>query len=284
MRRFLLALCLVACWCGESYAGEIAAAKDDGHRIPAESFRHEGAWKFANFTTKQMDWDGFTKAFHLTWQDRINPVTYIFYFAARGMASTGNCCGMCHLAVQGATDGSAAAPYSGTLREKFWSTCSLNENLRKDINVWHWQQVSTCFLRKYLHAMFARPATTASRIEKDLLDKKYGMLSIRHGLDGHVLVPLKVVRQGHEILIHVYDPNRPCMTASDRSFGPPITIRGNSWSYPMNKTTWTEKDGQVVYVGYEPSDDWHSLPNNVDKLMEIILAGGGAKKNPRPGH
>lgn len=247
--------------------------------LPA-NFRCQAAWAFHNFDTSQLSWSSFANAFNLGPLDYLDPATYITFLAARGnLASGGNCMGMSLLATVGEDQFVV-----GDLRESFWSnykTQSLQTPaVTSDINTAHWKQLSAFFLRQWLGSIVNAPETTAASIERDLskADFNYGVLSLTHGSEGHVLVPLQVGRSGNQILIDVYDPNRPCGSIPDTAHYPQLTISGGKWSYVMaGGTTWSGSSGldnPLGYIPYVGEDGWSDLGTNIAGLAKIIFGAG----------
>jgi hypothetical protein len=240
--------------------------------IPHNVFRHEGAWRFLNFDTNTMSWDSFTCAFDLGWSDYANPVTYAEFYFGRGMASSGNCMGMCLLACAGEKQWAL----EDKLVEQFWLGFTQHQPIDHDINVAHWRQLSTYFLEHWAHSMFDSPTTTAGVIERDIAAKNYGMISMAHGWGGHVIVPLAVEHKGNQILIHVYDPNRPCTGLPDNDSNlPPMVIQGDHWSFPMvGGETWNDSNGHIAYIPYQINSDWSNLANGLSDAGQIIFGAG----------
>ncbi len=240
--------------------------------IAPDDFRCNAAWRFHNFDTAELSWQTFTDAFDLSWNDYLNPVTPIMYEAAKGMASGGNCAGMSLLALVGED-----AFEFEDLTEFFWdqySTFTMSPpQVQKDINTAHWKQLSTYFLTNWLHSRFDAPSTTAHRIQQDISNGNYGLLTLEHGWDGHVVVPLSLQSPGgSQSIIQVYDPNRPCNSKPDQSNYPPFVINGNSWSFTMGDgTTWTQKDGNIAYIPFQETDGWRDLTNGLGDVVQIIF-------------
>ncbi len=205
--------------------------------------------------------------------DYLDPATYITYLAARGMAGGGNCAGMSLLADVG-EDQSVV----GGLKESFWQNYK-NQNtpgITSNINTAHWKQLSAYFLHNWIATYFNHPATNAAAIERDLAkpDYNYGLLTLAHGTNGHVLVPLRVSRAGNQILIDVYDPNRPCGSIPDPENYPKVVITGDNWSYDMGGDgTWSGSDG-MGYIPYVGEDGWSDLGTNLSGFTKVIFGSG----------
>ena len=242
--------------------------------VPAK-FRCQAAWAFRNFNTPTLSWSSFTNAFRLGVLDYLDPATYITYLAARGMASGGNCAGMSLLADVGEDQFVVAS-----LKESFWQNYKGQNTpppaVVPDINIAHWKQLSAYFLRNWIGTYFNNPATTAAAIERDLTkpDYNYGLLSLAHGTSGHVLVPLRVSRAGNQILIDVYDPNRPCGSIPDPENYPKVVITGGNWSYDMGSDgTWSGSNG-MGYIPYVGEDGWSDLGTNLSGLTKVVFGSG----------
>lgn len=262
--------------------GTIAADPTTFTGISPATYRCQAAWAFYNFNTPQLSNDSFNDAFALSWYDYIDPTTAITFFAARGMAAGGNCCGMSLLANVGEDQFVV-----GQLEESFWanykSQTITSPPVTYSINVAHWKQLSVAFLRGYIGTAFQSPTITAEAIERDLTkaNYNYGLLSIEHGTEGHVLVPLHVTHVGEQIQINVYDSNRPCASIPDNGNYPPVIVQGNSWSYVMaDGTTWSGSTDNVVsysglgYVPYLGPDGWSDLGTNLLGLVKVVFGNG----------
>jgi hypothetical protein len=262
--------------------GTLAADPSTFVGIPPATYRCQAAWAFHNFTTPQLSNDSFNDAFGLSWWDYLDPTTWITFFAARGMAAGGNCAGMSLLANVGEDQFVV-----GQLDEAFWanykSQTIANPPVTYAINVAHWKQLSVSFLRGYIGTAFQSPSTTAAAIERDLAktNYNYGLLSIEHGTEGHVLVPLSVATVGAQIHITVYDSNRPCTAIPDTGNYPPVIVQGNSWSYVMaDGTTWSGSTDNLVsysgfgYVSYLGPDGWSDLGTNLLGLVKVVFGNG----------
>jgi hypothetical protein len=259
--------------------GTIAADPTTFTGIPAATYRCQAAWSFHNFDTPQLSNDSFNDAFGLSWWDYLDPTTWITFLAARGMASDGNCAGMSLLANVGEDQFVV-----GQLDESFWANYKSytiqSPPVEYSINVSHWKQLSVTFLRGYIGTVFQSPTITAGAIESDLTkpNYNYGLLSIEHGTEGHVLVPLHVSHVGAEIQIGVYDSNRQCTAIPDNGTYPPVIIQGNSWSYVMaDGTTWSGSTNNVAsfsglgYVPYLGPDGWSDLGTNLLGLVKVVF-------------
>ena len=263
--------------------GTIAANPENFTGIQAAQFRCQAAWSFHNFDTAKLSQHSFDDAFSLHWYDYVlDPTTEITYLAARGLASDGNCAGMSLLADVGEDQF-----ITGDLSESFWSNYKsrnmLSPSVEYDINVAHWKQISTTFLRGYLATSFSSPASVAQQVARDL-DRRpnynYGVLSIQHGTGGHVLVPLRVTAQGsNKFLIDVYDPNKECKQIPDPVTYSQVMVNGNSWSYVMaGGETWSGSSDAVGfsgfgYVPYTGQDGWSDLGANLSGFLKVIFGG-----------
>lgn len=250
--------------------------------IEPNNFRCQAAWAFQNFNTDQLSNDSFNNAFNLSWYDYLDPTTGITFLAARGIASSGNCEGMSLLADVGEDQF-----ITGPLLESFWANYKSTMNgvptspVNTQINIAHWKQLSATFLRGYIGSVFDSPSKTAVAIERDLTkaDYNYGLLALQHGTGGHVLVPLRVSHMGQQILIDVYDPNRPCGQIPDTASYPPVVITGNNWSYNMGGSdgTWTGTSSGTLsfsgmaYIPYVGDSGWSDLGTNLEGLVKVIF-------------
>jgi len=224
----------------------------------------------------------FNDAFSLSWYDYIDPATEITFLAGRGMASSGNCAGLSILA-----DAGEDQFVVGQLTESFWanykSQTISTPPISYEINVSHWKQLSSTFLRGYIGTIFQSPSTTAGQIERDLAKSNYnyGLLAIEYGTKGHVLVPLRVSHAGSQIQIDVYDSNRPCGQIPDPATYPQVIIQGNNWSYVMaGGETWSGSSNSTAsfsglgYVPYLGGDGWSDLGTNLLGLVKIVFGNG----------
>jgi len=246
--------------------------------IPPDKFRCEGAWAFHNFNTPQLSWNSYTNAFNFGWSDWIDPLTYVTFYAGRGIASTGNCEGMCLLADVGEDQFLV-----DSMREAFWNNYKASQPPASDeINRAHWRQLSAFFLQHWLGSVFDSPADVARAIQADLgkgSAMNYGLLSMNHGTGGHVLVPLQVRQVGAQTLIDVYDPNRPCPGSPDGSQYPSVVVQGNNWSYQMaGGETWDQGGADIGnglgYIPYYGQDGWDQLGTNISGVLTIIFSSG----------
>ncbi len=262
--------------------GTLAADPTTFVGIPPATYRCQAAWAFHNFNTPQLSNASFNDAFQLSWYDYLDPTTAITFFAARGMAASGNCAGMSLLANVGEDQFVV-----GQLDESFWanykSQTITSPPVTYAINVAHWKQLSVAFLRGYIGTAFQSPSITAAAIQRDLgkAAYNYGLLSIEHGTEGHVLVPLSVTNVGSQIHINVYDSNRPCHAIPDTGTYPPVIVQGNSWSYVMaDGTTWSGSTDNAVsysglgYVAYLGPDGWSDLGTNLLGLVKVVFGNG----------
>jgi hypothetical protein len=261
---------------GHAGAAPVSASSFVG--ISPNNFRCQAGWAFGNFDTASLSWSTFSDAFDLEPFDYLDPATYIVFLATRdNLASDGNCMGMSFLADVGEDQFIV-----DDLHENFWSNykdqTAQTPKVTKDINTAHWAQLSVAFLHSYLANVGKSPAENAALIENDLTKENYnyGLISIAHGSGGHVLVPLKVSHSGSEILIDVYDPNRPCGSVPDTATYPQMIINGDKWSYAMaNGPTWsgsTLNDG-LAYVPYTSSSGWRNFAGNFTGIIEVIFGG-----------
>jgi len=252
--------------------------------IPPNLFRCQAAWAFHNFATTQLSNSTFNNAFNLNWYNYLDPTVEITFLAARGIASSGNCEGMSLLADVGEDEFVV-----GRLDESFWANYSANSSITStDINTAHWKQLSVAFLQGYLGTVFQSPSQTAGQIEADLtrFNYNYGLLVLVHGGGGHVLVPLSVSRSGNQILIDVYDPNRPCRSIPDTAQYPKVVVTGDSWSYQMADFngvadgTWTGSQSGIAntsgfaYIRYVGDDGWSDLGTNLVNAVQVIFGNG----------
>ncbi len=262
--------------------GTLAANPSTFNGIEPAQYRCQAGWAFLNFPTPQLSKQSFNDAFSLSWYDYLDPATEITFLAARGLASSGNCAGMSLLADVGEDQFVV-----GQLDESFWSNYKsqgiASPPVSYDVNVSHWKQLSVPFLRGYINTAFQSPSKTAAQIESDLTkaNYNYGLLSLEHGTGGHVLVPLRVSRSGSQILIDVYDSNRPCGQIPDTANYPQVIVDGNKWSYVMaGGETWTGSSNNEVgysglgYVPYMGQDGWSDLGTNLLGLVKIVFGNG----------
>lgn len=241
--------------------------------ITPGNFRCQAAWSFQNFDTAELSWSTFTNAFSFGVLDYLDPTTYITYLIGRyTLASGGNCAGMSLLATVGedqfVVDG---------LKESFWTNYSLQPAVATDINTSHWKQWSAFFMRNWIETVGNSPTTNAATIERDLTraDYNYGLLTLQHGLEGHVMVPLSVSRAGAQTMIAVYDPNRPCGSIPDGASYPSVVIEGTNWSYQMaGGQTWTGSGGGLGYVPYLGEDGWSDYGMSLTGVVKIVFGNG----------
>jgi hypothetical protein len=261
---------------GHSGAAPLSASSFVG--ISPNLFRCQAGWAFHNFDTARLSLASFTDAFDFQWYDYLDPATGIVFLATRdNLASGGNCMGMSFLALVGEDQFVV-----DDLHEDFWNNYKdwtvPSPKVQKDINTAHWAQLSVAFLHSYLANVAKSPAENAALIEADLNKQNYnyGLISIAHGTDGHVIVPLKVTHSGSEILIDVYDPNRQCLTVPDTATYPQMIINGDNWSFVMGDgTTWsgsTLNDG-LAYIPYTSSSGWRSFAANFTGIIEVVFGG-----------
>ena len=264
---------------GHSGAAPVSASSFEG--ITPDKFRCQAGWAFINFETPRLSLASFTNAFDFQWYDYLDPATGIIFLATRdNLAAGGNCMGMSFLADVGEDQFKV-----DDLNEDFWQNYKSYTvpapKVSKDINTAHWAQLSVAFLHSYLANVSKSPAENAVLIESDLTKQNYnyGLISIAHGSDGHVLVPLRVSHAGNQILIDVYDPNRPCGSVPDTATYPPVIINGDKWSFQFDDThTWsgsTLNDG-LAYVPYSNSSEWRAFAGNFTGIIEVIF---GANTN-----
>lgn len=247
--------------------------------IPSTLYRCQAAWAFHNFNTGDLSNSSFNDAFDLHWYDYLDPAVEITFLAFRGMASSGNCVGMSLLADVGEDEFVV-----GQLDESFWANYPANNSLTsEDINIAHWKQLSVTFLQGYLGTVFESPSQTAGQIEADLTKSNYnyGLLVLAHNGGGHALVPLGVTHSGNQVLIDVYDPNRPCPSVPDTTQYPKVAVTGDSWSYLMaDQTTWTGSQGGALntsgfaYIPYLGDDGWSDLGTSLLGLVEVVFGNG----------
>jgi hypothetical protein len=247
--------------------------------IPPDQFRCTAAWQFSNFSTPQLSWESFTSAFDFSAIDYVDPGTYASFLAGSGLASNGDCFGMGLVAVAGENQFVV-----GDVQEYLWNNYPSQEvpspRVTFDINVGQWEQMSSYYLTNWIAARYACPTQTAQAIQQDLASGNYGLLSIEHGTEGHILVPLGVgpaVGGGYEI--NVYDSNRPCKSVPDQQIYALLHVDSQNWSYPMaDGTLWTNSDeglsleDRIAYVPYRLSDNWRNLlVNDVLDVVQIIF-------------
>jgi hypothetical protein len=250
--------------------------------ITPDKFRCQAAWAFHNFVTARLSLDSFTNAFDFQWYDYLDPVVGIAFLAARdSLASGGNCMGMAFLA-----DAIENQFIVGDLQENLWDNYKspgiIAPQVTNDINTAHWAQLSAAFLNYYLNNVIRSPADNARLVESDLtrgVNANYGLISIAHGTDGHVVVPLRVSHAGSTTMIDVYDPNRQCLAKPDTATYPPIIVNGDTWSFVMGSgETWsgsTANDG-LAYVPYTGASGWRRFGADFAGAVQIIF-GSNAK-------
>jgi len=260
---------------GHSGAAPLSASSFAG--IAPNLFRCQAGWAFHNFDTARLSLASFTDAFDFQWYDYLDPATGIVFLATRdNLAAGGNCMGMSFLADTGEDQFVV-----DDLHEDFWQNYKPvgilpPPNVAKDINTAHWAQLSVAFLHSYLANVAKSPAENAALIEADLNKQNfnYGLISIAHGSDGHVIVPLRVTHSGSEILIDVYDPNRQCLSVPDTATYPQMIINGDKWSFVMGDgSTWsgsTLNDG-LAYIPYTSSSGWRSFAANFTGILEVVF-------------
>ena len=264
---------------GHAGAAPLSASSFVG--ISPANFRCQAGWAFQNFNTARLSLSSFTDAFDFGILDYLDPATGIVFLATRdNLASGGNCVGMSLTAVVGEDQF-----VMDDVHEDFWQNYKNplvpTPKITKDINTAHWEQLSVAFLHSYLANVGKSPAENAALVEADLTkqDYNYGLISIAHGGEGHVLVPLKVSHSGSEILIDVYDSNRPCGSVPDEATYPQLIINGDNWSFLMaNGSNWsgsTLNDG-LAYVPYYNSSGWRTFAGNFTGIIEVIF---GANTN-----
>jgi hypothetical protein len=262
------------------HAGALPVSASSFEGITPSNFRCQAGWAFKNFETPRLSVASFTDAFDFQWYDYLDPATGIVFLATRdNLAAGGNCMGMSLLADVGEDQFVV-----DDLHEDFWqnykSRLIQTPKVTKDINTAHWAQLSVAFLHSYLANVAKSPAENAALVEADLTKQNYnyGLISIAHGTDGHVLVPLRVSHAGNQTLIDVYDPNRPCGSVPDTATYPPIVIDGDKWSFLFDTTqaiTWsgsTLNDG-LAYVPYTSASGWRSFAGNFTGIIEVIFGG-----------
>ncbi len=259
---------------GHAGAAPVSASSFEG--ISPNLFRCQAGWAFHNFDTARLSLSSFTDAFDFQWYDYLDPATGIVFLATRdNLAAGGNCMGMSFLALVGEDQFVV-----DDIHEDFWNNYKNwtvpSPKVAKDINTAHWAQLSVAFLHSYLANVSKSPAENAALIEQDLNKQNYnyGLISIAHGTDGHVIVPLKVTHSGSEILIDVYDPNRQCLSVPDTATHPQMIINGDKWSFVMGDgSTWsgsTLNDG-LAYVPYTSSSEWRAFAGNFTGILEVIF-------------
>jgi hypothetical protein len=259
---------------GHAGAAPLSASSFAG--ISPSNFRCQAGWAFGNFDTARLSLESFTNAFDFQWYDYLDPATGIIFLATRdNLAAGGNCMGMSFLAVVGEDQFKV-----DDLNEDFWQNyknqTAQTPKITMDINTAHWAQLSVAFLHDYLANVSKSPAENAALIEADLTKQNfnYGLISIAHGSEGHVVVPLKVSHSGNEILIDVYDPNRPCSGPADANTTPQMIINGDKWSFAMyDSPVWsgsTLNDG-LAYVPYTSSSGWRNFAGNFTGIVEVIF-------------
>ncbi len=250
--------------------------------IRPSAFLCQAAWEFRNMDTSDLSLSSFKHAFDLHWYDYLDPATIITFLAARGnLASGGNCAGMSLLA-EVAEDQFRINDLSENLYNNYkgnggWQGLPAS-NVQFDINTAHWQQLSSYFLHYWLASAVLSPSQNAENIARDLAatNYNYGLVSIAHGSEGHVLTPIAVAHQANgDYLVSVYDSNRPCDDPQSR---PPIQISGDSWSYQMaDGSVWSgHRGGQALaYIPYRgPDAAWRKLGTNFSGLAGIVFGSG----------
>ncbi len=256
--------------------------------ITPANFDCQAGWAFDNQGTPTLSYASFQTAFQITWAGKyLNPFNEILFQAGKGIASSGNCEGMSLLAVAGEDQFTV-----GDLTESFWANYRYQlfsqtpENIQFDINVAQWQQLSGYFIHNWLVSIESDASTIVSNIEHDLGtgnsggDYTYGLLSLKHGGSGHVVVPLAVTHSGGKTFIEVYNPDRPCPSIPDTVNEPKIEIDGENWSYDMGSLgVWTGSNGALGlinngmgYVTYHgPDDGWTDQVTSPSGLLEVIF-------------
>jgi hypothetical protein len=242
--------------------------------ITPNNFRDHAGWAFRNFRTPQLSWNSFMDAFNLNYGELMcDPFIFINFLATRGIASGGVCAGMCLLAEVGEDQFVV-----GDLKEDFWANYkTATESVSSEIHIAHWKQFSSFFMRTWLKSVFDSPSNTANAIERDLTkpNYNYGLLSITHGVSGHVLVPLSVTHVGPQTRIDVYDPNRESSGDPNATY-PQVIVDGPNWSYLMaGGDTWGGPEGQVgsgfAYIPYVGSDGWSDLGMSIAGVTNIVF-------------
>jgi hypothetical protein len=236
---------------------------------PHHSFMPNGSWQFRNFSTPRMEGDTFLAAFDLHWYDYLNPITPIMYLAGRDMADGGNCFGMVALAAEGERSrGTVSTRFSGRLTENFWSNYpTRNGHLDQDINTYHWRQLSSRFVTRWLVGIVESAQRNAERAGRDIEQGTYGLLCINMNGRGHALVPIQVGGTSENIDVVCYDPNlpldetRPNTLVINRSTGNWRYHR--AWSPSAGwHDTWTGGTTGISYVSYDGGPGWKNLLND----------------------
>jgi hypothetical protein len=135
--------------------------------------------------------------------------------------------------------------------------------------------MSAYFVHKWLHSHFGAASTAAKSAQEDLANGNYGLVSLSHGSEGHIVVPLSVETDGSEYWIYVYDSNYPCRNPTeDYHSYPKVIINGNNWSYEFDRdsnVTWTQSGGDIAYVPYHPDARWDILVNGLEDILLIAF-------------
>jgi len=273
-RKGVLVLILIAIMLG--VLSPARGICDEG-LAPAELPLRGGTWQFRNFTTNEMSWDSFRKAFVLQWYEYLNPITYILYGGGRGLAAGGNCFGLVLLLDHAASVQSLSTPYSGRIEQSLWENYpALTRDLRLDVNTYQWRQMSVEFLRKWVDSLVRSPRQIASQIARDAERGQLGMITINQGFSGHALVPYGVIGSGDNRTIYVYDPNRPRRgPGSGAGAYTQLEVSGeNNWSFNMGSSTWTQRRGKLMYVPFNWNMGYRKLPTGIEDLLIIILGSG----------
>ncbi len=255
--------------------------------IKPDDFECQAGWAFVNQGTPELSYATFQTAFQITWAGKyLNPFNEILYQSGKGLASSGNCEGMALLSVAGEDQFVV-----GDIKESFWHNyryalfSQTPANIQFDINVAHWQQLSGYFVHNWLDSIESHASTIVSNIEHDLTSSKYnynyGLLTLKHGGGGHVLVPLAVTHSGAHTYIEVYNPNTPCTSIPNTANAPKVDIVGDNWSYDMGSDgVWTGTndgllglvDNGMGYIAYHgPDDGWTDQISSLSGLSEVIF-------------
>lgn len=255
--------------------------------IAPNAFECRAAWAFKNEGTPELSYASFQTAFQITWAGKyLNPFNEILFLTQKGIASGGNCEGMSLLALAGEDQFVV-----GDLKEDFWHNYSYKDfpqtppNIQFDVNVAQWQQLSGYFVHNWLNTIFSNATSVTTQIEHDLTSSQnnynYGLLTLKHGGSGHVLVPLAITHSGNHTYIQVYDSNRPCGGIPNTANNPNVDVVGDDWSYVMagNGGTWTGKNGiggltgnGMGYIPYHgPDDGWTSQVSSLSGLATAVF-------------
>lgn len=207
---------------------------------PSKHFREQYWWSFENFKTATLSREQFAETFrdveHVEhwWDKLMSPLDWAIYeLAYKGLASKGNCFGMCLQSIYTRKNRSVLAEplyqYKAFGNKVMVEEADVPVYLRKLINLHHGYQLGDAAVRWYIARVASldaiRPLRVYERVKSFLAMGDYPIISMFNlkEFSGHAVLPYRCEdRPGNEPhRIYVADPNVP-------------------WGMKPNDATWIE--------------------------------------------